>query len=296
MGAARDLLHHAGMSLPVETLERILALAGAAPLFLERLSWPEVAALRESNGGLLLLPLGATEQHGPHLPVCTDTLIASAACALASAKTRVPVLPPLAFTVSAGHTAKWPGTFSLLHETFIASLRQIAAWCAATGWKRLLLVNSHFGNDASTRVAVDQIRLEHPGSLQIAARSTYQLTPEIWRAFIADAEDLHANKAETDLLLFLAPELVRTDQLDAADDPDRTADSIFSYPVAQTSLNGVTGFPSRAAAEDGEKLFAQIAAALVALIERAKTDEPPLGPEHWADVPRLSSAFFQNHA
>jgi creatinine amidohydrolase len=281
------------MSLPGPTLDRIAAAAGAAPVLLDRLPWPEVAALRERNGGLLLLPLGATEQHGPHLPICTDTLLAESACAFASARTGVPVLPPLAYTVSAGHTAKWPGTFSLLHETFIASLRQLAAWCAATGWKRLLLVNSHFGNDASMRVAVDQIRLEHLGRLQIAARSTYQLTPEIWQAFIADADDLHANKAETDLLLHLAPELVRMDQLAAADDPDRTANSVFAYPVAQTSLNGVTGFPSRATAEDGAVLFAQIGEALTTLVERAKTDEPPLGPEHWADVPRLAPSFFQ---
>jgi creatinine amidohydrolase len=292
MGAARDLLHLAGMSLPSETLARVVAMSSAPPVFLEHLPWPEIAALREKNGGLLLLPLGATEQHGLHLPICTDTLIATASCAYASAKTGVPVLPPLAYTVSAGHTPKWPGTFSLLHETFIASLRQIAAWCAATGWKRLLLVNSHFGNDASMRVAVDQIRLEHMGHLQIAARSTYQLTPEIRQTFIADAEDLHANKAETDLLLHLAPELVRADQLAAADDPDRTADTVFSYPVAQTSLNGVTGFPSRATAEDGAKLFTQIGDALAALVERAKTDEPPLASEHWRDVPPLASSFF----
>jgi creatinine amidohydrolase len=117
-------------------------------------------------------------------------------------------------------------------------------------------------------------------------RSTYQLTPEIWNAFVADAEDLHANKAETDLLLHLAPELVRVDQLASADDPDRTASTIFSYPVAQTSLNGVTGFPSRATAADGEKLFRQIGDALADLVERAKIDEPPLGPGHWSDVPR----------
>jgi creatinine amidohydrolase len=281
------------VSLPAESLARIIAAAGADPILLDRLAWPEVAALRERNGGLLILPLGATEQHGPHLPVCTDTLIASAACAYASAKTGVPLLPSLAYTVSAGHTAKWPGTFSIVHGTFIASLRQIASWCAATGWKRLLLVNAHFGNDASMRAAVDQIRLEHLGILQVGARSVYQITPEAWQAYTADADDLHANKAETDLLLHLAPELVHLDRLAEADDPDRTGSSIFSYPVAQTSLNGVTGYPSRASAEDGAALFAHIGEALAGLVERAKSDEPPLGPEHWSDVPRLSPSFFQ---
>lgn len=282
------------MSLPAETLARITVAAGAEPILLDRLAWPEVGSFRERNGGLVILPLGATEQHGPHLPVCTDTLIACSVSAYASAKTGVPLLPPLAYTVSAGHTAKWPGTFSILHETFIASLRQIAAWCAATGWKRLLLVNAHFGNDASMRAAVDQIRLEHLGVLQIAARSVYQITPEAWQTYTADADDLHANKAETDLLLHLAPELVHPDRLAEADDPDRTGGTIFSYPVAQTSLNGVTGYPSRASAQDGAALFAHIGDAVADLVERAKSDEPPLGPEHWAEVPRLSPSFFQS--
>ena len=50
------------------------------PVILENLAWPEIAALRELHGGLLLLPLGATEQHGPHLPVAMDTLLAEAVC------------------------------------------------------------------------------------------------------------------------------------------------------------------------------------------------------------------------
>ena len=241
-------------------------------------------------GGMLLLPLGATEQHGPHLPINTDTLIAESVCWYASAKTNVPVLPALTYTVSVGHTTKWPGTFSLAHETFIASLRQIAAWSAATGWKRLLLINSHFGNDASMRVAVDQIRLAHLGSLQIAGKNTFNLSTSIRNYFIGDAEDLHANQAETDLLLFLAPELVRVEKMQ--DDPDRTAERLFSYPVAQTSLNGVTGSPSQATVKQGERLFREIGDTLTLLIERAKEETPPLGSDYWRELPRLNPDFF----
>ncbi len=278
--------------LTTSILERIRESAGSAPLFLDTLAWPEVAELQQKNGGLLLVPLGATEQHGPHLPIQTDTLLATAACAQASAKTGVPVAPPLAYTVSAGHTAKWPGTFSVLHETFLSTLRQLAAWAAATGWRRLLFINAHFGNDATLRAAVDQIRLAHLDGLLVGARNTYALTPKIWQTFISDAADLHANRAETSLLLHLAPELVHLDRLRAADDPDRTATSVFSYPVAQTSLNGVTGQPSAASREEGASLFLQIGDALAEIVERAKTDGPPLAPEHWSGTPRLASAFF----
>ena len=277
---------------PDGRFERICAEAGAEAIRLENLPWPEVAALRGVNGGMLLLPLGATEQHGPHLPINTDTLIAESVCWYASAKSNVPVLPALTYTVSVGHTTKWPGTFSLAHETFIASLRQIAAWSAATGWKRLLLINSHFGNDASMRVAVDQIRLAHLGSLQIAGKNTFNLSTSIWNYFIGDAEDLHANRAETDLLLFLAPELVRWEKMQ--DDPDRTAQRVFSYPVAQTSLDGVTGSPSQATVKQGERLFREIGDTLTLLIERAKEETPPLGSDYWQELPRLNPNFFQN--
>lgn len=277
-----------GIATRIRLLDRIADLAGGQPELLEDRPWTEVAGLQ--SGTLLVIPVGATEQHGPHLPINCDTLLAEAACWFASARTAVPIAPAIPYAVSAGHTPKWPGTFSLLHETFIAMIRQLAAWVAATGWKRLLFVNSHFGNDASLRVAVDQIRLEHLGRLQVATRNIFDLTPAIWGAYTADAADLHANKAETDLLLHLAPELVRTDV--PADDPDRTTSTIFSYPVAQTSLNGVTGFPSRANAADGAELFEKIGTALADLFERAKTEEPPLAPEQWLGVPRLAPSFF----
>jgi creatinine amidohydrolase len=252
---------------------------------LESLAWPDLAAHRDQTGGLLLLPLGATEQHGPHLPVGMDTFLAESLCHTAAEATGVLVLPALRITTSQGHTTKWPGTFSLRHETFIATLRDIASWAAATGWQRLLLINTHFGNDAPARVAVDQIRLAHLGTLQIGLLNAFQLTPEIHATYTADAADLHANQAETALMLHLCPHLVHLDRLPTSDDPDRTAGTIFSHPVAQTSLNGVTGHPSRATPAQGETLFHQMTTALIEKIRTAITEHPPLPPEHWQNLP-----------
>jgi creatinine amidohydrolase len=254
------------------------------PVLLEHLAWPEIAALREENGGLLLLPLGATEQHGPHLPVAMDTLLAEAVCHAASGRTGVPVMSALRYTVSQGHTPKWPGTFSLRNETFIATLRDIAAWAVATGWKRLLFINAHFGNDAPARVAVDQLRLSYMGRLQVGLLHVFKLDDSIWDDYTSDAADLHANAAETSLMLHLYPELVHLDRLVGSDDPDRTTDTVFSYPVAQTSLNGVTGHPSRGSPEHGRLLFERMTAALCEKISRATGEEPPLDSSHWSEL------------
>jgi creatinine amidohydrolase len=243
------------------------------PVLVEYLAWPEVERTLDD---VLLLPVGATEQHGPHLPVNTDSLIASAACHEASAATGAPVLPCLAYTVSLGHTEKWPGTFAILHETLINTVCEIARWAVATGWKRMIIVNSHFGNDAPLRCAVDRLRFELVGRLSVAIRNTWALTQSIAARFSHDAADWHANEAETSLLMHLAPDRVHLDRLASSDDPDRTGDKVFPHMVAHTSSNGVTGKPSLATAESGASLLAEIREALVALIQRARTEEPPL--------------------
>ena len=252
------------------------------PHRIETLAWPEVGEAARAEDGILILPIGATEQHGPHLPINTDTCIASAVCDYASACTGAWVAPAMSYTVSAGHTGKWPGTFSLTHKTFIQALEQWTAWAVHMGWTRVLWVNSHFGNDASLRVALDRVRLRHLDALQIGLVDTFHLSPAIWEYFKSDAEDLHANRAETDLMLFLTPESVDMGKVE--DDPDRTEGTVFSYPVAQTSLNGVTGKPSLGTSERGRELFAEMGQALAAKIETAKSEKPPLPAAQWHGV------------
>ena len=243
------------------------------PVFLESMAWPDLEGTRED---VLLLPIGATEQHGPHLPVNTDTVIANAACAYASAATGAPVLPVISYAVSIGHTEKWPGTFALFHETLMQTVREIAAWAVASGWKRLVLVNAHCGNDAALRCAVDRLRFDFVNRLLIATRNTWQLTAEIAGHFTKDASDWHANEAETSLMLFIAPEAVREERIAGAGDRDRTANCVFPHMVANTSVNGVTGLPSDATHGKGASLLREIGESLVALIESARTEVPPL--------------------
>lgn len=258
--------------------------SAASNICIEDLPWPKVKALQRACS-LLVLPLGATEQHGPALPINTDTVIAGALCYEACTQAGVAMAPVMPYTSSGGHTTKWPGTFSLTPKTFIDSLIQFAKWACATGWTQLYIVNAHAGNDAPMRVAVDQIRIELMGQLQVGYLNTFFMDPVVEAHFTEDAADLHANKGECDLILHLAPETVDQDALAIADDPDRTTETVFSYPVSQTSLNGTTGAPSRGNAQDGEKLFKLMSAALVAKLESAKTELPPLPSSQWGAAP-----------
>jgi creatinine amidohydrolase len=262
------------------------SLAIGQPLLWERMTWPEIAAHRDAGGRTVLLPIGATEQHGPHLPVNVDSVFASAFCHYASAKTGVPVLPTMTVGCSLGHTDHWPGTISYMPETLSAMLRETATFLIRTGFERLLIVNSHWGNTSAMRCAIDRIRFDNAGRFSIGMRNTFEITKNVWQQFIDDGDDFHANRAETALMMYIDPDSVRRDRIQ--DDPDRTTGKVFTYVVPQTSTNGLTGKPSLATPEDGKRLFIEIGEALTALVRSAVTERAPL--EWSARSPNIQSS------
>lgn len=223
-----------------------------------------------------LVPVGAIEQHGPHLPAGTDTILAERLCELASERTACPVLPALAFGASYGHGTVLPGTLSASPEQLAASVVQIAQWAALSGLRRLLFVNAHLNNIAALSMGTDNLRFHRP-DLRAGYVSWYSLDPTVMAECVADGDDVHANRAETAMMLALAPHLVRTDAMADADDEDRTDGLVFRYTAPALSTNGVTGRPSEATAELGHKLVELTVAALAALVERGRREEPPLG-------------------
>lgn len=247
-------------------------------------SWPDLGDLASGNE-VGLVPVGAVEQHGPHLPTGTDTIIATAMCEAASERCGAPVLPAIPLGASYGHGTLLPGTISLTPELLAAVVRQYAEWGATSGLTRLLFVNSHFGNSASLGIATDHLRLFRP-DLQVGTVDWWTLDPLVAAETVADGVDLHANRAETSVMLAVAPDLVDVERMKTADDPDRTTGLVFRYTAVSLSTNGVTGRPSEATAELGRTLVARTADALAISVERGRTEEPPLGR---AAPPRLTA-------
>lgn len=248
------------------------------------MAWPELAADRvRGDGEVGLVPVGATEQHGPHLPVGTDTIIANALCDAVSARTDAPVLPEIPVACSYGHGTVLPGTLSLTPELLAAVCRQYAEWAATSGLQRLLFVNSHFGNSAALSIATDHLRLFRP-DLRVGVVDWWSVDDEVARETVLEGDDVHAHRAETSLMLAIAPDLVRLDRLATADDPDRTGELVFRYTAPALSTNGVTGRPSEATVELGRRLFDRAVVAIADRVERGRTEKPPLGA---APVPAL---------
>ena len=245
------------------------------------MTWPEILERIEAGGDSVILPLGATEQHGPHLTTGMDSILADKLCAAVAERTGVPVLPTLPFGCSIGHSHRWPGTLALSPTTLISLLTDLGEWLHRAGIRRLFLINCHVGNIAPARCALDMLRCRYD-DLMVALLNDGDLSPEIARAFSQDAGDWHANAAETSLMMAVAPDSVRSTELATADDPDRTCDCVFSHPVNRTSRNGVTGRPSEASFETGEKLFETLVATLTDKVLRGTSEQAPLDA-HYAE-------------
>jgi creatinine amidohydrolase len=245
------------------------------PRLWEQLTWEEIAGLRASGMDMVLLPVGATEQHGPHLSLDVDTRSATAVAHAVSAATGVPVLPAIPYGCSLGHSRRWPGTLALSPHTLIDLVAEIGDWAIRAGFRRILMLNGHVTNFAPLRCALELLRSRHDDAL-VAVLSLHEISPRVQQAYGADAVDWHANQAETALMLAIAPEAVRPALIAHADDPDRTTGLLFSHPVNRTSENGVTGSPSRARKEDGATLFAWMVEDLGARVRAALRESPPL--------------------
>ena len=244
-------------------------------------TWPEIPGALEAASSAAILPVGATEQHGPHLGCGMDWVLADRLCTEVARATGVPMLPALPYGCSLGHSRRWPGTIALDPTTLIRVVKEVGDWAHHSGVRRLFIVNTHVTNAAPLRSALEMLRAAHD-DLMVALINSATMSERVRAVHFADAEDWHANAAETALMMAVAPEIVREAEIASADDPDRTDGLVFAHPVNRTSRNGVTGFPSRATKAQGEGLFRWMVEDLAAIVSRGLTETPPLDASYFS--------------
>lgn len=210
------------------------------------MTWDAVGA---APAPIVAVPVGSCEQHGPHLPLDTDTVIASAlARTLAERRSDCLVAPPLTVTASGEH-AGFPGTLSIGTEVTASVVVELVR---SAGWARgVVLVNGHGGNAAAVGRAVGLLRAE---SREVVA----------WWPRVAGG-DLHAGRTETSMMLALDPSRVRLTA--AAAGPRPALGELVRHGVRALSPSGVLGDPSGASAAEGRRLLAGLAADLAATVD-----------------------------
>ncbi|WP_313674663.1 mycofactocin biosynthesis peptidyl-dipeptidase MftE [Mycolicibacterium sp.] len=203
-------------------------------------TWAELA----DGAAIVLVPVGSTEQHGPHLPLDTDTRVATAVAAAVAANLDLLVAPPIAYGASGEHQG-FAGTVSIGTAALQAVLVEYGR--SASDWaRRVVFINGHGGNVDALHAAVALLRTEHRDAA--------------WCSPAAHGSDAHAGHTETSVLLHLSPDLVRT----AETRPGNTDALVDLMPrlraggVRVVSDSGVLGDPTTATAAHGARLFAEM--------------------------------------
>lgn len=226
-----------------------------------------------------VLPIGATEHHGDHLPFSTDTIMAEGlSLRLAAELETAVVLPPLAYGMSL-HLMAWPWTLSLRTNTLQAVVIDIAESLLAHGLTRLLVVSTHDGNPAPVENAARELNARH-GMAVALVRGWQGMARSLLAGRFAIDED-HGGQSEMSVVLYLAPELARLDA--AVDVPNQRMD----HPVRvfgsfdRVVPHGYSGAPSRGTAAEGEAILDGLAAHLGPFLRQ-------LHAEGWQNGPWMS--------
>ena len=209
-------------------------------MHLGRATWPEIAATE--RGCVLAVPVGSLEQHGPHLPLDTDTRIAvELAERLSRTRPDVVVAPAVAYGASGEHAA-FPGTLLINHEVLSNLLVELVR-SARSAFAGVVLVSTHGGNHEGLSLVGKRCRADGDRVL-------------IWSASPPQS-DAHAGRTETSLMLAIDPSVVRMDLAEAGCNEPLAAilPRLRAEGVRPISSNGVLGDPQGASAQEGKRLL-----------------------------------------
>jgi len=242
---------------------------------LEELTWEDVEREEE---GIIIIPVGSVEQHGRHLPLGTDSMVAIAISEEASARTGVPVAPPLWYGWSPHHMVL-PGTVNIRPEVLEELLYDIIASLSEHGFKHFVVVNGH------RVVNIPWIQLAAYRAKEDLNVNVYIFDPALASKELKLGRMGHAEEIETSQMMVIRPDLVRKDKIVDSlikeeflyhVDPSDPRDTLCYLPSRERmeelakESGGVNGTPSKSSLELGRKYHEHVVSRLVELIEHIK--------------------------
>ncbi|MBN8928196.1 MAG: hypothetical protein BGO51_10905 [Rhodospirillales bacterium 69-11] len=243
---------------------------------MSEIEWRRLRAeqLREKarQDAIVILPIASLEQHGPHLPVEVDSVlgetVAQRTAAMVDARGQPVLVLPVLWTGLSEHHMSFGGTVTLDNATFAALVEGVVRSVLRHGFRRIVLLNAHGGNENALRTIADDLtpKLRVP-----IVQFTYWYAAAVAIAKILETQGglQHACEAETAMMMAVRPDLVATDRIPLAkanttpDLTDIVGGGVYTWrSIGSRSGSGVIGNPEAASAEKGERLFAAIATAL----------------------------------
>jgi creatinine amidohydrolase len=240
------------------------------------LTAPEIRALpRDST--LIIAPIAAMEQHGPHLPVSTDTILSGAVAeGVEKALGEKALVLPVLWLGASDHHLPFGGTLTSPLPTYEQILVDLLTPLLREGFRRVLILNGHGGNIDPLRVALRRLDVEFPRAILTGAAYWDLAADELAALCLGARKEMgHACEIETSMVLHLRPDLVRLDRI--RDDPDDTPPGLggLSWPrdFARRTDHGVVGHPESADRGRG-RLMLEAAVAKVAEVARFVLELP----------------------
>jgi creatinine amidohydrolase len=246
-------------------------------LNLELMTFEDVSAALAAGNSTVLVPCGAVEQHGPHLPLCMDADHAEAlAVKIASRLGGALIAPTIKVGCSAHHLA-FPGTISLRPATFEAICADYCASLARHGFRNILLYSGHIGNFPIFKDMLPRLRQAAPEDVEIDAYTDSIAWIETWRAAVRAAGGDpaavggHADIAETSLMMAIRPDSVRTDRFEAGHVgplSEQQLNAMWANGIKSVTANGIIGSPIGSNVEIGRRCLDAIADLLASAFSR----------------------------
>ncbi|MEA5447124.1 creatininase family protein [Leptolyngbya sp. CCNP1308] len=259
------------------------------------LTWTEIEAMGDRENVVIVQPMGAIEQHGPHLPLAVDSVICTTVLgkALAQLDAAVPVysLPPLYYGKSNEHW-HFPGTITLSAETLLKIIHDVAESLYRAGFRKLVLLNAHGGQPQVLEIAARDLHQIH-GDLMVFPLFVWAV-PNCAGTLLTPKEmelGIHAGDAETSLMLSILPDQVRMERATAEFPQNLPTESWltmegalpFAWVTRDLSASGVLGDPTVATAEKGDQLLSSLATSWATALEdiyRFRQPHPDLAYLH----------------
>ncbi|PHS02226.1 MAG: amidase [Blastopirellula sp.] len=212
----------------------------------------------DPNRALVVIPIAAVEQHGPHLPTGTDTILCTAVAE--ALEMRIPeriLLTPTLWLGASSHHLRLGATFDSSLDTFVSTLCDIGQSLLEDNFVRLLFLNGHGGNIDPIKIAVRKLQPEYPECLLAAGCYWANADELISNTLTGEPKFVgHACEFETSMMLHVRPDLVDPNRTDAGElVPDQLNGIYLSRDMRQRTRHGYTGRPDLATAEKGKRLF-----------------------------------------
>ncbi len=230
---------------------------------LEEMSWPEIeAGLKETR--TIILPVGATEEHGPHLPVFTDTIQALEVAREAALRKNVFLAPPLYYGVCRS-TRGFPGTITVSHDALRFFVKELLISFCDSGFTKVLILTGHAGGQHMAALEEACQRAVEERDFRVSLVSLFDL---IDPKAVETPGDGHSGEIETSMMMVIRGDLVKGKP--AAHFPKRPR-FLIQKDVRHLMGNGVMGDPSRASEEKGRAFFEMAVQGVITALEELKS-------------------------